>query len=97
MSAPLNRVFDSLKSEASSRNIDVHPSFFVELQNYSRHVHVDQLEEEKLAQVIQGLGTAALEKADDRVGGGAVRSVITEICHDPFTDCSNAARNILGE
>lgn len=95
MADDLSRVFDDLKAEAVSRGVDLDSSFFVELQNYSRHVHVDRLEEEQLLLVIYELGKAALEAASDKAGGGTVRLTINEICCDPFSDCYNAAMNIL--
>lgn len=95
MTELLNPVFENLQSEADSRQIEIHPSFYVELKNYSRHVHVDQLTEHQLSHVIHEIGKSALASASGRVGGGAVRHVIIQRCPDPFSDCFEVARLIL--
>lgn len=98
----VDQVVEELTAEARSNEVEVHSSLGTELLNYSRHEGVHTLGERDLRLVLRGIAQRALEHRQtapglggSRVGAGAVRHVIAELCHDPFSDCSRAARVLI--
>jgi hypothetical protein len=98
----VDQVVEELAAEARSNEMEVDPSMAIELLNYSRHEGVYSLDEGDLRLVLRGIGQRALkhsqpapELGKSRVGAGAVRHVISELCHDPFSACSRAARVLI--
>lgn len=89
--------FEEIKQHAEAENVEIDPSFFVELGNYSRHAVVCELPNPDLHRVLVGLGRVAIVGGDRKVGAGRVRQVITQLCTDPFSSCDLAARRILEE
>jgi len=103
----LERVFDRLGQRAASLDRALHPSFRIELENYARHEIVSDLAPKDLSVVIEGIGVNAIDKAiqesgsiwtpasDKFIGGGAIRTIIVELCNDPFSICAEAAHVLL--
>jgi len=89
--------FADVKKSAAKSNRELHPSFRVELDNYSRHHIVRNLSPEDLHIVLTTIGEMAVERsgAAQILGGDKVRTVIVDLCNDPFSDCSVAAAKAL--
>jgi len=75
---------------------EIHGSFLVELENYSRHAVVRDLRPALLEDLLVRLGTEAMRRGGQSVGGGVVRKTLMDLCPDPFDDCSSAADSLLG-
>ena len=91
----LRPIFQELKDYAEEQHVEVHPSFFVELKNYSRHEVVNDLPEGDLKTVLVKMGRHAISNGERKVGAGAVRVTIEEWCCDPFSPCNRAAERLL--
>jgi hypothetical protein len=89
--------FADVKTSAVKSNRELHPSFRVELDNYSRHHIVKDLPADDLHSVLTTIGKMALEQsgAAKIVGGDKIRTVIVDLCDNPFSDCSLAASKAL--
>jgi hypothetical protein len=96
LASPVGDAIRDLETSARERGVEVHRSFFVELENYARHEGVRELPPRDLQRALVGIGEGALGHGGS-VGGGAVRQRIAELCNDPFSACDLAARRILGE
>lgn len=94
-------LIDKIQRHAKSRRVELHESFFIELENYSGHIGVKDLPPDKLDTVVNEIARLAIEKASKqqicRVGGGAVRTTIGGLCPEPYSDCRKAASKILEE
>lgn len=84
-----------LQAEAESKGVETDESFFIELDNYSRHDKIREMDKKELVMVIEGIGHLVLENNKDRVGGGHVRFAVNYLCSEVYKDCSQAAKNIL--
>lgn len=77
----------------------IHGSASKELINYSRHLGVEDLDDDEIEKVIERVaelaGDVASRAGRDRVGGGDVRGVIIYLCGETFSDCSNVAQQII--
>jgi hypothetical protein len=91
----LKPIFEDLKSHAKQERVNLDPSFFVELKNYSRHDVVNELSDVDLRGALVKLGRHAIAKGGKKVGAGAVRVTIEEWCSDPFSPCNRAAERLL--
>jgi hypothetical protein len=95
----LKPVFQRLRDEAKSKDLETHESFNDELENYSRHKIVNDLPVDPLRNVITHIGRYAVDQArkanSKRVGGGHVREAVNSLCDDPFSTCSRAASRII--
>jgi hypothetical protein len=98
----VSSVVSQLRADAATREVEIHPSFEVELRNYAGHEKVRDLSAPKMKTVLSGIGRHAFTYAQPiqgtsrrQLGAGGVRRVVLELCHDSFSDCSGAARTIL--
>jgi hypothetical protein len=97
LASPVGDAIRDLETSAREKGVEVHRSFFVELENYARHEGVRELPPRDLQRALVGIGEGALGHGGGRVGGGAVRLRIAELCNDPFSACDLAARRVLGD
>ena len=97
VASPVESAIRDLETSAREKGVEVHNSFFVELENYSCHAGVRELPPRDLHRALVGIGHGALERGGAKVGAGAVRSEIAELCNDPFSPCDLAARRVLGD
>lgn len=93
--ARLKPIFKALKSYAKTKHVEIDPSFFTELKNYSRHDVVNELSDTDLKGVLVKVGSHAISLGEKKVGAGAVRVTIQEWCNDPFSPCNRVAERIL--
>lgn len=94
----MTAVFKELELTAAKAKRELHPSFKVELENYSRHRIVKSLPEDDLKIVLKGIGETAIAKSGTTatiLGGDRIRTIIVDLCDDPFSDCSRAAIRVL--
>jgi hypothetical protein len=91
----LRPAFEDLKNYAEKEHVEIHPSFFVELKNYSRHEVVSNLSDADLKVALVKMGRHAISGGEKKVGAGAVRVTIQEWCDDPFSPCNRAAERLL--
>jgi hypothetical protein len=103
----LEVVFDRLGQRAARLDRELHASFRIELENYARHEIVRDLDPKDLGIVIEGIGVNAIDKAihesrstrtaatPELIGGGAIRTIISELCTDPFSTCAEVAHFLL--
>ena len=98
----VDQVVSELQLEAKNEDVEIDPSLGVELWNYSRHKGVHDLDEQDLRLVLTGIGLRALRHPQRvkvghrfRVGGRAVRLVISDLCPEAFGDCSDVARALI--
>lgn len=95
---PFDSVFDKLVQHATESSVELHPSFRIELENYTRHDFVRELEVNDLRIVVKGLGEHAISRSAGEyqtVGAGVIRQILAELCKDAFGDCSLAAVDVL--
>jgi len=97
VASPVESAIHDLERSARERGIEVHRSFFVEIENYARHAGVCELAPRDLHRALVGIGRGALGRGGAKVGAGAVRLEIAELCSDPFSACDLAARRVLGD
>lgn len=94
----VDEVVAALEGEARTYELEIHPSLGIELLNYSRHEGVRTLDERDLRHVLTRLSRRALKYPEvagtSRVGAGAVRLVIADLC-PPMSPCSGAALVLL--
>jgi len=95
--ALLQKVVNKTKSRAQSLGIEVHPSFGVELANYSRRLGLEVLEPEEMAVVLEGLGEYALEERPDILDANLLQTITLKLCSHPFRICDGAAHYVLLE
>lgn len=93
----LQPTFHELKRYAEDKRVEIHPSFFTEIKNYSRHEGVRELSTADLHLGLVTIGRLAINRGGLRIGAGAVRATLDEWCDDPFSPCSRAVRKILEE
>ena len=91
----LQRVVDRISMKAESMSVDVHPSFGVELTNYSRRRGLEELDMSETVIVLEGLTERALKRQPNRLDASLFQIVTLELCDDPFGLCEAAARVVL--
>jgi hypothetical protein len=94
----LDIVFKRLKQRAAALNLELHPSFRVELENYAGHDIIKDLDAKDLRIVVTKIGERAINRKTGKsrvVGGGAVRATVLILCENPFSDCSLGAQRVL--
>lgn len=96
----LEAAFRTLNETARDRDVDIHDSFKIELENYTLHRKVRSLSTGVKQKVIESLGKMVIDAASkqvNKVGGHHVRLAIVSICDDPFSDCFGVAQRILNK
>lgn len=96
VASPVESAIRDLETSARERGVEIDRSFFVELSNYAGHAVVRELPPRDLHRALVGIGHGALGRGGAKVGAGAVRLEIAELCNDPFSACDLAARRVLG-
>lgn len=98
----VSSVVSQLRADAATHEVEIHPSFEVELRNYAGHETVRDLGAPKMKAVLSGIGRHAFTYAQPiqgtvrrQLGAGGIRRAVLELCNDCFTDCSGAAHAIL--
>lgn len=92
----LEMELSELRKRASQFETEIHPSFYVELLNYTRHEEVRDLDSSELMKVVETVGELALELPGKRTDAGSVRLVTFLLCDNSASDCFLVARHALG-
>ena len=86
----LSEMLDRTASKA-----DVHPSFAIELANYSRRMALEDLDTSEVSIVIEGIVEEAISQRAPRLDAGAVHAVTFELCDNPWKACDSISKAIL--
>ena len=89
-------ILDGLLDRASGAP-EVHPSFAIELANYSRRIALQDLDTSEVTVVVEGLAKKALQKTTGRLDARLVTTVALELCEDPWGLCETTSMAILRE
>jgi len=95
-SEAVSRAMAKLRVLGDRQDTEIHESFLVELDNYSRHSVVRDLPPDRLEDLLVQLGQRAMRAGGRTVGGGTVRKTLMDLCPDAFSDCSGAVDALLG-
>lgn len=88
-----------LADVAGDTPVDVHPSALVEIESYTRHVGVTDLDPPQLRIVVRGILEDAFSQAvaGEAVNAGTVREVLRRRCNSPWHPCYEVALGILDQ
>jgi hypothetical protein len=95
--ATLQKIVHNAKSKAQLLGIDVHPSFGVELANYSLRLGLKELEPREMEVVLEGLAEHALEERPELLDARMLQTISLRLCPHVFRICDGAAHYVLLE
>ena len=93
----LRRIIRDIDAEAEAAGVKVHPSFGIELVNYSQRIALSQLFVPEVEIVLHDMASRCIAERPLQLDANSLKKIAADMCDDPWGACDKAAAKVLTE